>query len=296
MAALDSVKKCLASDEMFSCSFNVISNGPVMKYVLPVLAASALALLELGLAHSWQRAGAKAEVIVYSAWMYCAAGVATHLSDRLFSALLTFSSGLLCLAFAQLLIATYRGCTGFSMRTLILFALSICFRLTSTLRFNGYLPIDRTGDYIYQTLDIVALTLALVALFFVAKKPAPDDNFPAQWLVFACICLASRYHADLNNDAYSDFMWLVGHLLEMVAFFPQLALNVKRRAVDARQLHYFLPVAASGALVLPLRIECYNELKDTEGTLAPGNVIIGAQLVQIATFVAMAWLCRRRFS
>merc|ERR1719263_2703893 len=49
--------------------------------------------------------------------------------------------------------------SGISARALTLDALAICCRLSSTLWLNGYLPVDVTGDHIYQIVDICSLCI-----------------------------------------------------------------------------------------------------------------------------------------
>merc|ERR1719491_2419183 len=46
---------------------------------------------------------------------------------------------------------------GISSRALSLDALAICCRLSSTLWLNGYLPVDASGDYVFQAVDICSL-------------------------------------------------------------------------------------------------------------------------------------------
>merc|ERR1719506_3484055 len=47
--------------------------------------------------------------------------------------------------------------SGISAKALSLDALAICCRLSSTLWLNGYLPVDASGDYVYQAFDICSL-------------------------------------------------------------------------------------------------------------------------------------------
>merc|ERR1719183_595656 len=47
--------------------------------------------------------------------------------------------------------------SGISARALSLDALAICCRLSSSLWLNGYLPVDATGDHLFQAVDICSL-------------------------------------------------------------------------------------------------------------------------------------------
>merc|ERR1719359_2479310 len=48
---------------------------------------------------------------------------------------------------------------GISARALTLDALALCCRLSSTLWLNGYLPVDATGDHVFQIIDICSLCI-----------------------------------------------------------------------------------------------------------------------------------------
>merc|ERR1719353_308327 len=47
--------------------------------------------------------------------------------------------------------------SGISARALALDALAICCRLSSTLWLNGYLPVDASGDHLFQIFDLCSL-------------------------------------------------------------------------------------------------------------------------------------------
>merc|ERR1719213_1429559 len=59
-----------------------------------------------------------------------------------FSSILTLSAGLQCLGFVLLAmkVQNQRAITGLSGKMLGAYALTLCFRLSSTLHLNGYLP------------------------------------------------------------------------------------------------------------------------------------------------------------
>merc|ERR1719321_1117155 len=59
---------------------------------------------------------------------------------------------------------------GISGKTMILQALSLCFRLSSTLFLDGYLPLDKTGDMMYQMVDVCSLMMVLHILQCIYKS------------------------------------------------------------------------------------------------------------------------------
>merc|ERR1719247_2476228 len=55
--------------------------------------------------------------------------------------------------------------SGISARALSLDALAICCRLSSSLWLNGYLPVDATGDHVFQAVDICSLCIITWLLY-----------------------------------------------------------------------------------------------------------------------------------
>merc|ERR1719478_2098694 len=84
-----------------------------------------------------------------------------HALSAGFSSFLTLSAGLQCLAFVLLTmkVQNQRATTGLSGKMLAMYAMTLCFRLSSTVWLNGYLPVDKTGDWAYQAIEICCLSL-----------------------------------------------------------------------------------------------------------------------------------------
>ena len=100
-------------------------------------------------------------LIAYGVFLLSAGGVWHLVADGAFSSILTLSAMVQCLAVVFLALQTVStgSASGISARALSLDALAICFRLSSTLWLNGYLPADASGDYIYQIIDICSLAI-----------------------------------------------------------------------------------------------------------------------------------------
>merc|ERR1719428_1304801 len=54
---------------------------------------------------------------------------------------------------------------GVSARALCLEALSFACRLSSTTWLNGYLPVDASGEFVYQLVDVLSLLMVLALLY-----------------------------------------------------------------------------------------------------------------------------------
>merc|ERR1719162_310063 len=59
---------------------------------------------------------------------------------------------------------------GISVNSLTFHALGLTCRLSSTLWLNGYLPVDASGDRIYQAFDVFSLFLTLRLLAHIAGR------------------------------------------------------------------------------------------------------------------------------
>merc|ERR1719408_1057983 len=93
-------------------------------------------------------------------------------AEREASSVLTMSALAQCLGVTMLCIQSLSSgsAAGISAKSLMLDAIAIAFRLSSTLWLDGYLPSDRSGDYIYQTFDVCSLLLLIFLLHRVLVK------------------------------------------------------------------------------------------------------------------------------
>merc|ERR1740130_213995 len=122
--------------------------------------------------------------------------------------------------------------SGISARALSLDALAICCRLSSTLWLNGYLPVDASGDHIFQAVDICSLVVLawLLHQALVVKQhtyQAEEDSLPILALVKGALVLAALLHGDMDDYPLFDTLWMTGLLISTVAVLPQLLLITK---------------------------------------------------------------------
>merc|ERR550514_2178536 len=116
-----------------------------------------------------------------------------YYSDKDFSFIVTFAGLTQTAAFYLLLhkMKVTRSAAGISSKTLQTYVLALCFRLSSTLVKNGYLPVDRSGDWVYQLADIGSLVIVLALLVLIHKKykatyDASNDTMPIFNFIPAC--------------------------------------------------------------------------------------------------------------
>ena len=90
-------------------------------------------------------------------------------SDGDFSFLLTFGSFVRAFAFGILIFKAFsqKSVAGLSLKTLQLYSVVFFLRLYSVLNFQGYLPFDSSGDWLYSFLEMSAFVMSLVCMYLV---------------------------------------------------------------------------------------------------------------------------------
>jgi hypothetical protein len=186
-----------------------------------------------------------------------AVGTVYHfVANGAFSSILTMAVMFQCLAFALLSIQVLctESVAGISARALALDALALCCRLSSTTWLNGYLPVDDSGDWVFQLVDICSLVMALWMLSQVlvvrhSTYQAEQDKLPVYMLVIGAFVLALLFHADMNSYPLFDMLWMAGLFIGTVAVLPQLWMIMRTGGrVHALTSHYIAAMAVSRML------------------------------------------------
>jgi len=226
----------------------------------------------------------------YAVYLTCAVVVWTHFSDKDFSYVCTLSGGMQTLAFFLLLhkMRTKKSAAGISSKTLQVYVLCFVFRLSSTLHKNGYLPVDRSGDWAYQASDIASLLLVFQCMFFVHKRYA--DTYQAEldtmpiWKIVPCFMLLSCcVHGELNHSPFFDKTWTIGMWMDTIAMLPQLWMLVARGGeVEALTANFVALIFISKCLSWCFWYTGFPELAPKKGGFnVVGYMIMGAQTVQL---------------
>jgi hypothetical protein len=177
-------------------------------------------------------------------------------AGRRWTSILTLSAvahcfGLVILC-AQML--TTRSATGISAKALMLDGTAVALRLSSTLLFHGYLPNDKSGDYIYQCVDLCSLVLIIFLLRSVlitlrSSYQDHDDNMCVAPLVIVSLLLGVLLHGDMDDNPLFDSLWLAGLFVSVMAVLPQYWMISKSGGqVHAMTAHYIVATAADRML------------------------------------------------
>jgi len=195
-------------------------------------------------------------LIAYGVFAVSAGAVWHLVADGEFSSILTLSAMVQCLAVVllSLQMLSTGSAAGISAKALSLDALALCCRLSSTLWLNGYLPVDASGDHIYQIIDILSLGVVawLLHQVLVVKKhtyQAEEDSLPILPMAIGALVAAFLLHGNMNNRPIFDSLWLASVFVSAIAVLPQLWLITRTGGcIEALTSHYIAAMAVSSAL------------------------------------------------
>lgn len=233
------------------------------------------------------------------------------LSDGHFTFVLTMAALLQCFGFWLLLhqIKANRSCTGVSTRMLEMFVLSLVFRLSSTLVMDGYLPVDRSGDHVYQAADIGSLLLCCQLLWCCLRTYSTtyekEYDTMEVWRAVPVACLlGAALHGNMNKSWFYDTTWTIGMHLDTIALLPQYWLFVKKGNFVGRVGNFVACIVGSRALAFMFWWTAHKGLKprkkDGGGPNVAGYLVLashGLQLLLSLDFVyhyARGWLQKGR--
>jgi hypothetical protein len=191
-------------------------------------------------------------VAAYGVFLGFALSVWHFIANGEFSAILTMAEMLQSFALITLAmqVLSSGNATGISARSLGLEAAALCCRLSSTTWLNGYLPVDASGDWLYQAVDMCSVVVVGWLLYQVlvvhrrTYQADKDSEFGAGEVAVACLVLAGVLHADMNSRPLFDSLWMAGLFLGTVAVLPQLFLITRTGGkVEALTSHYIAMMA-----------------------------------------------------
>lgn len=193
----------------------------------------------------------KVYIVVYTLAMIGAAA-------RKSSDVMTLSALMQFFALSLLVIQTVSsGSTkGISANSLKMDALALVFRLSGTVWLEGYLPVDYTGDWIYQVIEICSLLLCVWLLRellyvkrYIRAASSTCDVFPVRLSTGACLALAAVLHADMHEKPVFDTLWMASIFTSVVAVLPQYLMILKEGGkVEALISHNIAALAVSRAM------------------------------------------------
>lgn len=229
------------------------------------------------------------------------------LSGKDFSFLMTYGSMARMFGFGILNVKTYKSgkVSGISAKSLQLYCAVFFCRLFSILRHEGYLPYDKSGDWLYHLIEFMSFGFSASVLYgcmTLFKDSYQKDldkfgefNVPPGYgnvyLVVPILLLAVIIHPNLNSDWLSDVSWVFAAYLETVALIPQLYLFQKMQngVVELLTAHFVAALGFGRLIELFFWLYSYKELVTSSGSKMPGYISILSQILQLVLMIDFFW-------
>jgi len=238
---------------------------------------------------------------VYAVFITVAVSVYHLMAQSEFSSMLTLAAIFQCLAFCLLGVHALSSGSiqGISAKSLQLQAVAVACRLSTTAWLEGYLPNDKTGDVLYQSFDVLSLTVVLWLLHRVLKvqrntNECADDTLPVTPIVVGSLVLAALLRADLDDKPIFDTLWMCGLFVGALAMLPQLWLMTRNSAsysanVPAAMYHFIASMAfsciLSGTYMWEARTEMTSDV--IKNFNHAGDAILSAHAVHLMLLVML---------
>jgi uncharacterized protein with PQ loop repeat len=171
---------------------------------------------------------------------------AERMSDLDWSVILTMGSIFQTLGWYALLhkIMKQKSVAGVSLNSVKLLIIVYAVRLWTTVAKSGYLPVDSSGDGLYQAADFFGLVIACGTYKCITETHAATydkdhDTLDLSTYVPVCVLLALILHGDLNDSFIYDSLYYVSVNVETMALMPQLWMFTKGDGhVDGMTSHF----------------------------------------------------------
>lgn len=207
-----------------------------------------------------------------------------------FSFLLTLSSLVSMFSFLMVLIKIEAASSvqGVSLKMMECYLAIQLGRLCAIVPFEGYLPFDKTGDWLYQVIEALIFCLVGSIVYmcrfrFVKTYTEATDTMNHLWLVGPAGVMALVFHPNLNSFLPSDMAWAFALYLESVAVLPQLFLFQKEGQAQPFTAHFLAAQAMSKVISFIFWFSSYSELSNPDHIVKGfvGNWVMAMQIVQL---------------
>lgn len=150
-------------------------------------------------------------------------------TNRHFSSVATYGAIAQCLGLTvmSMKVQGSKSVKGLSSQMLVMMFIALCMRLSCTCVANGYIPVDKSGDHMYQMMDIGSLVNVVHLLYCVHKTyvhsyQEEHDSLPIIPMIPPCIVLACFVHGWFNKSFFFDSLWAASLNVETLVLLPQL--------------------------------------------------------------------------
>lgn len=207
-----------------------------------------------------------------------------------FSFLLTLSSlvGMFAFLVVVMKVESEKTAKGVSLKMMECYMCVCLGRLCAIVPFEGYLPFDSSGDWLYQLVEVITFCLAGSIVYmcrfrYQGSYDPSCDTLNHFYLIAPCAVFALLFHPSLNAFMPSDIAWAFALYLESVAVLPQLFMFQRAGQVEPWTAHFLAAQAVAKLISFIFWATSYTELSDPDHPLKShvGNWVMLMQLVQI---------------
>jgi len=169
-----------------------------------------------------------------------------RVSDLDWSLILTLGSVFQTFGWYALLhkIIQQKSVAGVSLHSVELLIIVYAVRLWTIVQKSGYLPVDSSGDGLYQAADFFGLVIACgtwkcLTDTYSATYDKDYDTLDLLKFVPVCVMVAVVIHGDLNNCFIYDTLYFISVNVETIALMPQLWMFTRGDgSVDGMTSHF----------------------------------------------------------
>jgi len=207
-----------------------------------------------------------------------------------FSFLLTLSSLVSMFSFLMVAMAieSNKSVAGVSLKMMECYIIVFFCRLLAIIPFEGYLPFDKSGDWLYQVCEAFGLCLS-GSIVYCCRVQYPStyseqtDTLNHLYLIGPAAAIALILHPHLNNFLPSDIAWAFALYLESVTVLPQLFMFMKEGKAQPHTSHFLAAQALSRLMSFIFWASSFSELSNPDHYIKKfvGNWVVGIQLIQL---------------
>merc|ERR1719382_1875488 len=211
-------------------------------------------------------------------------------SSRDFSFLLTLSSLVSMFSFLMvaMTIESGKSVRGVSLKMMECYIAVFLCRLTAIIPFEGYLPFDKSGDWLYQLCEAFSLWLAgsivyLCRVQYGSTYDPSTDTFNHLWIIGPALGISFILHPHLNNFLPTDIAWAFALYLESVTVLPQFFMFMKEGRAQTHTSHFLAAQALSRLMSFIFWASSFSDLSNPDHHIKQfvGHWVVGIQLLQL---------------
>jgi len=207
-----------------------------------------------------------------------------------FSFLLTLSSLVSMFSFLMvaMTIESNKSVKGVSLKMMECYIAVFLARLCAIIPFEGYLPFDKSGDWLYQVCEAFGLCLAGSIVYccrvqYASTYDPSTDMFNHLWIMGPAFGVALILHPHLNNFLPSDIAWAFALYLESVTVLPQLFMFMREGRAQAHTSHFLAAQALARVMSFIFWASSFSELSNPNHHIKQfvGHWVVVIQLLQL---------------